>query len=140
MLLSLPRGRSFLLYAQKKRTKEKGTQSQQSVIFRVRAKLATLKQRTLNSEKQLIVNAIKGREKPLTGRGFFRFNFPFTSPKNRWFLQGFPLWLSEPALWRVPQRLEKASILRAPLGEVVGWHFSGYSFVAIDKRVTRPTG
>jgi hypothetical protein len=65
---------------------------------------------------------------------------------------------AEPALWRVPQRLEKASILRGPLGEVVEWNFSGYffvpegssyrsddktvwpSYVAIDKRVTRPTG
>jgi hypothetical protein len=54
--------------------------------------------------------------------------------------------------------LEKASILRGPLGEVVGWHFSGYSFApkgtsyrsndknvslsyaAKDKRVTRPKG
>ena len=30
---------------------------------------------------------------------------------------------AEPALWRVPQRLEKASILRGPLGEVVGGIF-----------------
>jgi len=65
---------------------------------------------------------------------------------------------AEPALWRVPQRLEKVAILRVPLGEIVGWHFSGYSFapegtsyrtndkavwlsyVAKDKRVTRPLG
>jgi hypothetical protein len=52
----------------------------------------------------------------------------------------------------------KAFILRVPLGEVLGWHFSGYyfapegssyrsddkavwlSYVAKDKRVTRPKG
>jgi hypothetical protein len=120
--------------------KKKAPNRNNQSFFRVRAKLAMLKQRALYSEKQLIANAIKGVFTCLNCLKDFSLYFPFTSPKNRWFLQGFPLWLSEPALWRVPQRLEKASILRAPLGEVVGWHFSGYYFVAIDKRVTRPTG